>query len=115
MPKQLITSETAAALGKSGGNAKRDNRVLQKAQAWVRENGVEKAIDWVEGKDSSKARFAFGLLFTYALGKPKDTIEVNTTFEAIMAIKEDPHLDEIIDGFAKWNVARNTRQLQNPK
>ena len=100
MPTKLF--EPGNEFARRGGLAKRGCGVIDKARAWINANGVEKAIEWIEGRDPANARFALGLLFTYALGKPKETLEVNTTFEAIMAIKNDPRLDELIDGFARW-------------
>ena len=106
MPTKLF--ERGNEYARKGGLAKRGCGVIDTARAWINENGVEKAIEWVNGPDSANARFALGILFTYALGKPKETIEVNSTFETIMAIKNDPRLDELIDGFARWNNARHS-------
>lgn len=95
----LFNSENAATYGQRGGSASRDNGFKQQAQRWVREVGYSKLIDWVDGDDNRKATFAAGLLFSYALGKPVEKLQIDDRKEVYINLSKDEALNAIAARF----------------
>lgn len=101
-------------MAKLGGIAKGENGFKQKASRWVRENGFERAMAWVDGIDNGKEvpwpsrQFAMGLLFNYALGRPAEQIQIENKKELIINLSQDPLLNAIAERY-NLGVARGEK------
>ena len=102
MPTKLFTNENAKEFARKGGLAKRESGFKQQAQKWIRENGFEKAVTWVEKGSDRKATFAMGLLFSYALGKPAENIQIEDKREILIRLVSDPTLNELAKRFGAY-------------
>jgi hypothetical protein len=102
MPKPF-TKENAIEFARKGGMAKRGTGFKQKAQEWIRQNGFDKAIAWINGKSDRKATFAMGLLFSYALGRPAEQIQIEDRRQFLITLAADPALNELAKRFG--NIA----------
>lgn len=112
----MFTSENAAKYGSKGGSVPREG-FKQQAQRWVRENGFERAIDWINGIDGEKEvpwpqrQFAMGLLFSYALGRPAEKIQIDDRKEVYVNLASDPALNAIAARFGI--LPGRVREIEN--
>ena len=85
-----------------GGSAKRGEGFKQRASKWIKDNGFDKAISWIEGKSDKRATFAMGLLFNYALGRPTEHLQIEDKREILIRLVTDPTLNELAKRFGSY-------------
>lgn len=106
----MFTSENAAHWGKVGGSATGDS-FKQKARDWIKQNGYEKLLEWIGSDSERKATFALGLLFSYALGKPAEKIQIDDRKELYLHLAKDPDLNALAQRFGA--IATRVREVGN--
>lgn len=95
----MFTTENASQYGRLGGYGKRESGFKQQAQKWVKDLGFDKLVSWVNGENDRKATFAAGLLFSYALGKPVEKLQIDDRKEVYIGLSADPALNAIAARF----------------
>ena len=111
MPTPHFDRETAIALGRKGGLAKRGSGFKQKAQEWVRQHGFDTAVEWIEGESDRRATFAMGILFSYALGRPAEVLQIEDKKEILLRLASDPTLNELAQRFG--SIAVRVREIED--
>lgn len=101
---------TGSQAGLVGGRHKRGAGFKQQAQEWIKANGFEKAISWINGESDRKATFAMGLLFSYALGRPAEHIQIEDRTTILVNLAKDPFLNAIAKRFG---IDPALRELDN--
>lgn len=97
----MFTTENASQYGRLGGYGKRESGFKQQAQKWVKDIGFDKLVDWVDGENDRKATFAAGLLFSYALGKPVEKLQIDDRKEIYIGLSKDEALNAIAERFGR--------------